>query len=363
MSNRIQLNTTVSNHHFIEVGFEINNKIIEYLRSTFSCKKGVLIIDENVFELYKESFVSKIKAVFDEQITCIVPSGESSKCLDQFHKITGKLLNFGVERGTPVVVVGGGVTGDLGGFVASSCLRGMPLIHIPTTLLAMVDSSIGGKTGINHDVGKNLIGAFYQPEAVFVDLLFLETLSKRELINGLGEVIKYGMIRDKTIFDALKELSLTEKFSYSKTWEQIVETCARIKVEIVSEDFKESGVREILNFGHTFAHVIERVGSYKEYAHGEAVFMGMWGAVKLSGLLGFNIDIANLSTFKPLYTSKFDSDKSPEELTALMQYDKKIKDGAIKVIILEELEKAKSTVITNTTVIEESWKFIIQEFK
>ncbi|MEP1307602.1 MAG: 3-dehydroquinate synthase [Balneola sp.] len=363
MSNRIQLNTTVSDHHFIEVGFNIFEEISEYLRSTFSCKKGVLIIDENVFELYKNSYLAKLISIFDEHIICIVPSGESSKSLDQFQKISNRILESGVERATPVIVVGGGVTGDLGGFVAASCLRGMSLIHVPTTLLAMVDSSIGGKTGINHEVGKNLIGAFYHPKAVFADLLFLETLPEKEIINGLGEVIKYGMIRDKTILTDLKEISFTEKFSYSKRWEQIIETCAKIKVDIVSEDFKESGVREILNFGHTFAHVIERIGEYRKYSHGEAVFMGMWGAVKLSNLLGFDIDIANLSTFKPLYTSRFNPNESLKELTSLMLFDKKVMDGTIKAIILEKEEKAKSTVITDKSVIQESWKFIIQEFK
>jgi len=363
MSNSIQLNTSVSDNHFITVGFKIIDKIKEYLSSTFSCKKGVIIVDENVFELYGESYLKELEAVFEDVIWIEVPSGESSKSLAQFQKISDKILNAGVDRSTPVLVIGGGVTGDLGGFVAASCLRGIPLIHIPTTLLAMVDSSIGGKTGINHEVGKNLIGAFYQPKAVFSDLFFLETLPNKEIVNGLGEVIKYGMIRDLEILNTLKEISVNNTFSYSKKWEQIVHTCAKIKVNIVSEDFKESGVREILNFGHTFAHVIERVGEYKKYSHGEAVYMGMWGAAKLSNLLGFDIDIANLSSFRSLYTSRFNPKESAEELTSLMLFDKKVKDGSIKAIVLEEIEQAKSTIITDISVINESWKFLIQEFK
>tara|TARA_R110002049_G_scaffold1018_10_gene7535 strand:+ start:9611 stop:10702 length:1092 start_codon:yes stop_codon:yes gene_type:complete len=363
MSKRIQLNTTHSDKHEIHVGYKIEDEIIQFLSSSFSRRKAVFIIDENVFKLYENTFINKISANFDESVVCIVPQGESSKSVSVFSHLVGKILSSGVERSTPVIVVGGGVTGDLGGFIAASCLRGMPLIHIPTSLLAMVDSSIGGKTGINHEIGKNLIGAFYQPKAVFSDLQFLETLPHKEIVHGLGEVIKYGMISDRSIFDLLKKIPLKKEFSYSKEWEQLVSICATIKVDIVSKDFKESGIREILNFGHTFAHVIERVGNYENCSHGEAVFMGMWGAVKLSQLLGFNIDIANLSEFRPLFNSTFNPSETMEELTLMMLHDKKVKDGSITVIILEDVEKARSKILTNSADLEKAWKFLINEFK
>ncbi|MEP1150144.1 MAG: 3-dehydroquinate synthase [Balneola sp.] len=362
MSKRIQLDTTYSSNSSINVGFRIEDEIVEYLSLNFYRQKAVFIVDENVLSLYKTSFIDIISSQFDKTILCVVPSGEESKSLSIYSEIVTKILSSGIERSTPVIVIGGGVTGDLGGFVAASCLRGMPLIHIPTTLLAMVDSSIGGKTGINHEVGKNLVGAFYQPKAVFADLQFLETLPHREIVNGLGEVIKYGMISDSDILNQLKTIPLTKTYTYSETWEQLIATCATIKVDIVSKDFKESGIREILNFGHTFAHVIERVGGYKNCSHGEAVFMGMWGAVKLSQLLGFDIDISNLSAFRALYKSTFEPVESVEELTSLMLHDKKVTNGAVKVIILEELEKARSQILTDVSVVKESWKFIIKEF-
>lgn len=363
MSKRIQLNTTHSNNHEINVGYKIEEEIIEFLSSNSSSRKAVFIIDENVFKLYKNSFINKISSSFETHTFCIIPQGESSKSVSVFSDSVSKILSSGVERSTPVIVIGGGVTGDLGGFIAASCLRGMPLIHIPTSLLAMVDSSIGGKTGINHEVGKNLIGAFYQPKAVFADLQFLETLPHKEIVNGLGEVIKYGMISDRSIFNLLKKIPLEKEFSHSKEWEQLVSICATIKVEVVSKDFKESGIREILNFGHTFAHVIERVGNYKACSHGEAVFMGMWGAVKLSQLLGFNIDIANLSEFKSLYNSEFNPSETVEELVLMMLHDKKVKDGSIKVILLEDLEKATSKTLTDNVDLKKAWKFLINEFK
>lgn len=363
MSKRIQLNTTHTNNHSVHIGYKIEDEIFEFLSSNFSLRKAVFIVDENVSELYGSSYIKKISSKFDETVLCIVPQGEQSKSSSVFMDLMNKILSSGVERTTPIIVIGGGVTGDLGGFVAASCLRGMPLIHIPTSLLAMVDSSIGGKTGINHEVGKNLIGAFYQPKAVFTDLQFLETLPHKEIVNGLGEVIKYGMISDKSILTHLKQIPLGKPFSFSEEWEQLITTCANIKVDIVAKDFKESGIREILNFGHTFAHVIERVGNYKSCSHGEAVFMGMWGAVRLSQLLGFNIDIANLSAFRSLYISTFNPVESVEELTALMLHDKKVKDGSIKVIVLEEVEEARSTVLTDSSDLKKAWKFLINEFK
>lgn len=362
MSNRIHLNTSLNNTHHIEVGYHLNGSIVKYFKDTFTLNKAVFIVDENVHRLYNSTFIEEITSIFDETIYTVVPEGEQSKSLNQYSILVDEILTSTVERNTPVIVIGGGVTGDLGGFVAASCLRGMPLIHIPTSLLAMVDSSIGGKTGINHSVGKNLLGAFYHPKMVFVDLKFLESLPHVELINGLGEVIKYGMIRDAQILEQLKQLPLEQQFSYSVEWEQLVKNCASIKVDVVSQDFKESGLREILNFGHTFAHVIEKVGNYKACSHGEAVYMGMWGAVKMSNLLGYNIEIANLSAFRSLYTSSFKTELSVKELTNLMKSDKKVTDGAIKVILLEELEQAISKKILDTSLIEESWKYIIKEF-
>ncbi len=362
MFKRIHLNTSLSNKHEITVGYKIIDEVKEYLEQHFTATKAVFIIDENVFQLYKSEEIDLLRECFSDSFVQVVPAGESSKSLSRYSEILSEILASGVDRKTPVIVIGGGVTGDIGGFVAASCLRGMPLIHIPTTLLAMVDSSIGGKTGINHEVGKNLIGAFYQPEAVFADLKFLETLPHKELINGLGEVIKYGMIRDESILDELKKIRISSGFEYSEDWRELVYKCAKIKSEIVEEDFKEAGLREILNFGHTFAHVIERVGNYSKSSHGEAVFMGMWAAVKLSNLSGFNIDISNLMAFRSLYNSEFNTELKVRELTEMMRKDKKARDGSIKAILLEEIEKPFSKEIEDLDKIDASWEFLIEEF-
>ncbi len=362
MSDRIHLNTTHANSYFIQVGYNLIDDVRTFISGQWSCQKGVIIVDEKVLHLYGDTFIQKIVDVFEKAVCCSVPEGESSKSIEAYSNILGQILNSGVERNTPVIVIGGGVTGDLGGFVAASSLRGMPLIHIPTTLLSMVDSSIGGKTGINHSAGKNLIGAFYEPTAVFTDLKFLETLPRKEISNGLGEVIKYGMISNAAIFKLLKQLPVNEAFTYSENWKKVVEICVGIKVSIVEEDFKESGIREFLNFGHTFAHVIEKVGNFEEHSHGEAVYMGMWGGVKVSNLLGFNVNATNLSAFRPLYDLTFRPDQPVKELTSLMMHDKKVNEGEIKVIGLEALEKPFSKIIKDHSVIHSAWEFIMQEF-
>ncbi len=362
MYKRIHVNTSEDVEHYINIGYDISDKLIAYLKEQYSCMKAVLIVDENVLNLYKENLLKELSDIFADVLVCVVPEGEKSKSFAQFSEILNHILNFEIDRKTPVIAIGGGVTGDLGGFVSASCLRGMPLIHVPTSLLAMVDSSIGGKTGINHEVGKNLVGAFYEPKAVFTDLKFLETLPDKELINGLGEVIKYGMIRDERIFKTLEDLNPEKGFKITDKWIELVDVCAEIKVDIVQKDFKESGLREILNFGHTFAHVIERVGNYSGCSHGEAVFMGMWGAVKLSNLSGFNVDISNLKAFRSLYTSNFKTDLTSRELTEMMRKDKKARDGAIKSILLKNVEDPFTKEIENLTLLDESWEFLVKEF-
>ncbi|WP_018126722.1 3-dehydroquinate synthase [Balneola vulgaris] len=362
MCNQITLNINHSEQYSIHTGYDLRAELFDYLGAQFTTRKSILIVDENVNKLHANYFVDAVNKHFDQVITYVVPEGEHSKSLEHFEKILDLVLESGVDRKTPVLAVGGGVVGDLAGFVAASCLRGLPLIHIPTTLLAMVDSSIGGKTGINHTVGKNLIGAFYQPKAVFADLKFLETLSEQQWIIGLSEVIKYAMIRDASLFDLLDETSFKVSATDYKGWEQIIHRSAHIKVDVVAEDVKEAGIREFLNFGHTFAHVIERVGNYKQYSHGEAVFMGMWAAVYVSQKLGHPINHSNLSTFRPLYTSKLQVSNTPSELTALMLHDKKVSDGVVKLVLVSELEKPFTKLFKDTKLIDEAWAYTLEEF-
>ncbi len=361
MSNRLDIRTSTQNEYFIETGYDLTARITEYLAAEYPGQKLALVIDEEVRKHHGKRLSSILSECCDDLLTYTIPSGEQSKSIQHYSEILDLLLTEGIERNTPLLAVGGGVTGDLAGFVAASALRGLPLIHMPTTLLAMVDSSIGGKTGINHREGKNLIGAFYQPKAVFSDLKFLETLPEKEWVNGLSEILKYGYISSPGLFESLENLIRKEGFSKPGNWEEVVRESAAIKCDIVQKDVSEAGVREYLNFGHTFAHVIERVGGYRDYSHGEAVYMGMWGAVQASKEYGASVDASNLEPFRSLYRPK-PLTHSEEELTALMKYDKKVKQGNIRLVLLEEKGKPCTRVIEDAETVHAGWKFIKEVF-
>lgn len=236
----------------------------------------VLITDENVYGLEHFTPWREGLAERDRFVECVVPPGEGAKSLESFGRCLSACADRALSRKAVVVALGGGVVGDLGGYVAASYLRGIAYLQVPTTLLAMVDSSVGGKTGINLPEGKNLVGAFYQPQAVVADLEALETLPPREHAAGIAEVIKYGLIRDPGI---LETCSRPDGIDYA----DLVRRCIQIKADVVSADEREtSGLRAILNFGHTLAHAIEQVAGYGKLLHGEAVAIGMVGATWLS---------------------------------------------------------------------------------
>lgn len=213
-----------------------------------------------------------------------VCAGETSKSFGEFSRLCSEMARAGMSRSCTVLAVGGGVVGDLGGYLAASYLRGVAFVQVPTTLLAMVDSSVGGKTGINLPEGKNLVGAFYQPGLVLADLMYLYTLPQREFCAGMAEVLKYGLIRDSKLWEELKsEDRVEEEFFNEVTLNTVIRRCVRIKADIVAEDEREvSGARALLNFGHTIGHAIEQVAGYGEYLHGEAISVGMVAAARLS---------------------------------------------------------------------------------
>jgi 3-dehydroquinate synthase len=248
-----------------------------------SYNKIFIITDENVAKLH----LARLQTTLSESETIIVPAGENTKSFLFFEKICEEILTKGIDRKSLIVAFGGGVVGDLAGFVASILLRGIDFIQIPTTLLAAVDSSVGGKTAINSKAGKNLIGSFYQPKLVLCDLEFLKTLPKRELRSGYAEVLKYGLIRDKNFFTFL-EKNYPKIFTHDVEFlEKIITRSCELKAEIVGRDEYESGERMLLNFGHTFGHVFETETGYSnEILHGEAVAMGMKMAAKMSQNFG-----------------------------------------------------------------------------
>lgn len=247
-------------------------------------KKLIVITNSKVAALYGRLVIGGLKTAGYAVSVVEVPVGERYKSLATADKLYGRFLEFGADRSTVVVALGGGVIGDLAGFVAATFMRGLEFIQIPTTLLAQVDSSVGGKTAVNHRLAKNIIGAFHQPKLVISDPLALETLPGRELRAGLSEVIKYALIGGGKIFDAVRAALPLHGGPDGLT--PVIVACCRFKAEVVAGDERDLGGRAILNYGHTIGHALEAVAGYRRYNHGEAVAVGMIGAARISNLKG-----------------------------------------------------------------------------
>ena len=246
---------------------------------------AVIVTNHTIAPLYLEQAIA---ACGDKQVaTIVIDDGEQYKSLAQFEYIMTELLKMNAARDTTLIALGGGVIGDLCGFVAATYQRGVPFIQVPTTLLAQVDSSVGGKTAVNHPLGKNMIGAFYQPVLVAIDLATLQTLPPREFAAGMAEVIKYGIIYDEGFFRWLEENCAALKALDTDTLAYAIERCCAIKAEVVAQDEREGGIRAILNLGHTFGHAIEAEQGYGSWLHGEAVAAGMVLACQAALQLGW----------------------------------------------------------------------------
>ncbi len=248
-------------------------------------KRYAVVADDLVAGLYGDALMGNLKTAGIDAELLTFPHGESNKTLQTIGDLAGKLARLGFDRKDALIGLGGGVTGDITGFLASSYMRGIPFIQIPTTLLAQVDSSVGGKTGVDIPEGKNLVGAFYQPKAVFIDISVLKTLPREELLGGLGEVIKYGVIRDAEFFDFLRDNRQGILNLEPELIKKTVYLCCKIKADVVSEDEREGGVRRILNYGHTIGHAVEGASDYT-LIHGLAVSIGMVAAARLAVLNG-----------------------------------------------------------------------------
>ena len=273
----------------------------------------------------------------------ILQHGEKAKSVQNFQKILNFLANNNFDRTDLIIAVGGGVVGDISGYVASSYLRGIQFIQIPTTLLAQVDSSVGGKTAINISAGKNLVGAFYNPKGVIIDTSVLTTLSNREFKAGLAEVIKYAIIQDKSLFALLKKYSQQILLKDHQKIEEIIFASIQTKAKIVTKDEKENGIRAILNFGHTFGHAIEAHGKYKKILHGEAVAKGMKVASRISYLenLISEEEYNEIVTLLDLFN--FDLSLHQYQFKELKPYifrDKKMKAGKLNLVLLNKLSNA-----------------------
>jgi 3-dehydroquinate synthase len=320
-------------------------------------KQVCIVTNETIAPLYLGSL---LKSLGDLQVdTVVLPDGEGFKTLEVWASIFDKLLDARHNRTTTLIALGGGVVGDMTGFAAACYQRGVDFIQIPTTLLSMVDSSVGGKTGVNHPLGKNMIGAFYQPQCVLADTSLLDSLPLRELSAGVAEVIKYGLISDYEFFVWLESNMDALMAGDKEALAYAVKRSCENKADVVAKDEREGGLRAILNFGHTFGHAIETAQGYGNWLHGEAVAAGMAMAADLSWRRGaisepeLNriiklLERANLPTKAP-------ANMAPEQFKQLMGVDKKVLDGRLRLVLLESMGKAIVTSDIDTDLLQQTF--------
>lgn len=311
-------------------------KLGECLRSIGLSGKAAIVTNPRIRRLYGSMVIQSLKKAGYQVHTILLPDGEQAKTLAWSSTILQELMVHRFERGSVMIALGGGVIGDITGFAASIYLRGIPFVQVATTLVAQVDSSVGGKTGVNHRLGKNLIGTFYQPRLVLADTNTLRTLPKREWVAGLAEVVKYGMIADRKLFAYLENRMDTILRMDAGAIHHIVKRCCEIKASVVAKDEQESGLRRILNYGHTVGHALESLGKYRKLIHGEAVAIGMVQEAALSRWLGYcSADIVDRQ--RELVRHAGLPDTLPPvtfaQLWAAMQHDKKVVQGQIHCIL------------------------------
>lgn len=310
----------------------IKNEVLKYVRG----KKFVVVISQKVEKLYGKSLG------FDKKNTFILKDGEKQKNFKNYKRILDFCLKNKLNRDDAIIAIGGGVVGDIAGFAASSYMRGIDFIQIPTTLLACVDSSVGGKTAIDTNFGKNMIGSFYQPKVVFINTNFLKTLSLRDFKTGLGEVVKYGFIEkscncvDEFNLINFLDSNIKQIFEYdNRTLQELIRICIMLKISVVEKDEKESNLRRILNFGHTYGHAVEKLYGYKKYTHGECVAAGIHFAFNLA--LKNNLIDKNYLYFMEDVMKKFEFKQIPpielKKVIPVMKTDKKSTDEYIRFIL------------------------------
>jgi 3-dehydroquinate synthase len=309
-------------------------------------QRCAVITDANVGRHFAQAALKSLAASGFQPVLITVPAGEKSKRLTVVEKCYDQLAAHRLERKSFIVALGGGVVGDLAGFVAATYLRGIPFVQVPTTLLAQVDSSVGGKTGVNLKAGKNLVGAFYQPQLVLCDLDALKKLPKREYVSGLAEVIKYGVIYDAVLFAQLERNLPRLLQREAATLRNVVARCCEIKADVVGQDETESGLRAILNFGHTIGHAIENSSGYGKFLHGEAIAIGQVAAARLSQqILGLpsgdaeRIEKLFIQTGLPVKI-KLNAGQR-KNFFAAMLLDKKVSGGEVKFVLAQKIGRVQ----------------------
>lgn len=349
MANKIDVEITEKNKQY---PIYINSDPIDELKlrimDDFGYPKFVVVISEKVFDLYGKQLG------FDKNKIFVLKDGEVEKNFKNYQKILEFCEKQGLDRKSALIAIGGGVVGDITGFAAATYMRGIKFIQVPTTLLACVDSSVGGKVAIDTDYGKNLVGAFYQPNAVYINLKFLNTLDERQYKSGLAEVLKYAFIEksceipfNSGLFDYLNENYEQILNRDCEYLEKVIRVCIELKKSVVQKDEKESGLRKILNFGHTYGHALEKITDYKTFTHGEAVIYGMYFIFKYASKIRLVNEEYKLSAFDLLNKYGYEDklfNYPQERLIKIMQKDKKAEGNSIKVLLP----------LTKGTVIEDS---------
>lgn len=320
----------------IVIGRDILGRLGEILQEQRFPRRIAVISNSRIDALYGGTVANALEHRGFSLLRFNVPDGEEYKNLKVLETIYDALIDQGFDRGCGLLALGGGVIGDMAGFAAATFLRGIPYVQVPTTLLAQVDSSVGGKTAVNHALGKNLIGAFYQPRLVLIDVTTLATLDRREVAAGLAEVVKYGMIRDRTFFAWLEEQTSSLLALDAQTLIHAIKKACQIKADIVEIDEKEGSIRAFLNFGHTFAHAIESLSGYGQWKHGEAVAAGMMVAAHISAVLGFcrEDEVERLrSLLSDLALPVLPPSYPLEDYLTAIRRDKKIQQGTLTLVL------------------------------
>lgn len=321
----------------IHLGSGLRNSLGTTLSAGSRLSHAVVITDDHVAPLFGEEVCSSLRATGARVDLAVVDAGEATKSVTVANRLWEQLLECGADRKSVVVALGGGVVGDLAGFVAATFARGLAYVQVPTTLLAQVDSSVGGKVGVNLPGAKNMIGAFWQPQTVVIDVATLATLPDREYRAGLAEVVKYGVILDAAFFDELETSLAAIAAREPGTLQGVVARCCRLKADVVEKDEREeTGLRAVLNYGHTFCHAIETVTGYGRFLHGEAVSIGMLCASRLAERLG-RVDARFTERQRALLESLglpvAMPDVDHESLVAAMQRDKKVEHGRLRFVL------------------------------
>lgn len=335
----MKLNVGIKNHEYdIIIGRDILRNCSEYIND-LSPAKILVVTDENVAELYADTVCNSLKNIAEVKLV-VLPAGETTKSLSYLSDLYDEAFSFGMTRTDIAVALGGGVIGDLTGFFASTLLRGIGVVQIPTTLLSQVDSSVGGKTAIDVSWGKNLVGTFYQPKLVIADTQTLTTLPEREFSSGMAEVIKYGCIWDESLFEKIN--SAKNRTGIMEIIDEIIYTCCDIKRQVVEKDEHDTALRMILNFGHTAGHIIEKDHNYTGYNHGEAVAYGMVVAARLGEKLGITTSGTSEKIIDLIKGFNLPDDiKISDDALSGIALDKKASGKDISVILIERIGKYK----------------------